>query len=219
MKNPDKNNPFKLYVEGIDDLAVITSIWIYHNSKHRFFVMQYDEENNRILGIDHILKLFSTRLKVADFQRLGIVVDADFADSGRGITHRWASLKGILVNAGYAPPDDIDPGGLVLEKDGLRVGVWIMPDNASEGMLEDFVASMIGEGDPLLARATGCVDAIPDPDRKFPGNHRLKAIVHTWLAWQEEPGKPFGIAIQNKSLDAKSTAASSLLAWLNKLYE
>ena len=219
MRNPDKNNPFKLYVEGIDDLAVITSIWMHRNSEHRFFVMQYDDENNKILGIDRILGLFSTRLKVADFQRLGIVVDADFVESGYGFAHRWETLRGILINAGYAPPDIIDPGGLVLERDGLRVGVWIMPDNASEGMLEDFVASMIGDDDPLFIRAESCVDAIPGLDRKFSDNHRLKAIVHTWLAWQEEPGKPFGVAIKNKSLDATSTAAKSLLAWLIRLFE
>ena len=73
--------------------------------------------------------------------------------------------------------------------------------------------------------------------------HRQKAFVHTWLAWQENPGMPMGQEIAAKALShdsaSRSTApigasrrwttiwafalsvrliASIFISWLNKLF-
>jgi hypothetical protein len=68
----------------------------------------------------------------------------------------------------------------------------VMPDNETGGRLEDFVSFMVPEGDKLWEHAGSAVDAIPDELRRFKPAHRAKAHVHTWLAWQKEPGVRLG---------------------------
>jgi hypothetical protein len=59
----------------------------------------------------------------------------------------------------------------------------------------------------------------PDKDRRFPQTQEMKANIHTWLAWQEEPGKPMGQAITKRYLDAAAPHAQQLMDWLCKLFD
>ncbi|MDQ2808925.1 MAG: hypothetical protein M3Z04_18780 [Chloroflexota bacterium] len=46
-----------------------------------------------------------------------------------------------------------------------------------------------------------------------------KAYIHTWPAWQEEPGKPMSVAIHpNHYLDAQAPAAQTFVDWLGRLF-
>jgi hypothetical protein len=71
-------------------------------------------------------------------------------------------------------------------------GAWIMPDNGSTGALEDFAAELVPASDTLWRRAGEAVDAIPKEERRFSEVRRSKVHMHTWLAWQEHPGSPWG---------------------------
>ena len=42
--------------------------------------------------------------------------------------------------------------------------------------------------------------------------------MHTWLAWQENPGRPYGTAITARFLDAEAPQADVLVAWINYLF-
>ncbi len=42
--------------------------------------------------------------------------------------------------------------------------------------------------------------------------------MHTWLAWQNKPGRPFGTAITARYLDADVPEATAFVAWLEKLF-
>ncbi len=42
--------------------------------------------------------------------------------------------------------------------------------------------------------------------------------MRTWLAWQEEPGKPFGTAITARYLDADAPPAKALVDWMRRLF-
>jgi len=144
----------------------------------------------------------------------GIVVDAN-----GDVDARWASIRNILLSEGYPEaPDSPAPDGTILSAPGrARVGAWLMPDNASPGMLEDFAARLIPADDYLWARAAEVVDGIPDEHRRFAAGHRSKAVVHTWLAWQETPGSPMGQAIGQGSLPATAPDALRFVAWLRRL--
>jgi hypothetical protein len=48
--------------------------------------------------------------------------------------------------------------------------------------------------------------------------HRSKALIHTWLAWQEAPGRPFGPALRARSQDAAAPDGRALLRWLDRLF-
>ena len=45
-----------------------------------------------------------------------------------------------------------------------------------------------------------------------------KAVIHTWLAWQKEPGRPFGTAITARFLDPNVPEVDVLVAWLKRLF-
>lgn len=71
-----------------------------------------------------------------------------------------------------------------------------MPDNHGPGMLEDPLLSLIPSDDPLLAHTRAAVDTLPE--QRFPEACRAKAHLHTYLAWQSDPGCPPGIAITRR---------------------
>jgi hypothetical protein len=202
-------DPLLLVVEGQDDKHVIWAILERHNFAPEFAIQ--DEG-----GYESLHQRHSRRLKPgSDLERIGIVVDAD-----ANILARWQSIRSVLDRAGYAgAPDQPDPAGTVIGHDILpRVGVWIMPNNVLPGMLEDYLAFLVPTGDGLLQRVSESLDGIPPEERRFADAHRPKALIHTWLAWQAEPGKPLGQAITARYLDADNPHVAVFLAWLTRLF-
>ena len=83
-------------------------------------------------------------------------------------------------------------------------------------MLEDFVVKLIPEDDDMLLAVDGLLDSIEgEKKQRFKSRHRPKARIHSWLAVQEEPGKPMGQAIKAKYLDTYRPVAKSFLQWIN----
>jgi len=91
-----------------------------------------------------------------------------------------------------------------------------MPDNLHSGKLEDFVSSLIPANDSLFPRAKAAVDGIPKNERRFSDPDLIKAQLHTWLAWQEEPGRHMGTAITAKSLGVDGPVADAFADWLRR---
>ena len=54
---------------------------------------------------------------------------------------------------------------------------------------------------------------------RFKEAHVAKARIHTWLAWQEEPGKPLGQAITKKFFDSSAPQAQQFIDWIRNLFE
>jgi hypothetical protein len=122
---------------------------------------------------------------------------------------------------GYSnTPQEPEIEGTIISQPGrATVGVWIMPDNQLPGMLEDFVRLLVHEKDKALwDRAVRSVKAIPKKERMFPEIHLAKVHLHTWLAWQEEPGTPIGLAITKRYFDANLPEAQRFIAWLRRLF-
>jgi len=44
-------------------------------------------------------------------------------------------------------------------------------------------------------------------------------MIHTWLAWQKEPGQPIGLSITKLFLKPDSASAQPLLDWLRLMYD
>lgn len=108
----------------------------------------------------------------------------------------------------------LPPPGSILP----RVGVWIMPDNRLPGILEDFIRDLVPAGDQLYEYAENCVAGIAPAQKRFRALDLPKVHIHTWLAWQDEPGKPLGQAITKGILDASSPQALNVVSWLKRLY-
>jgi hypothetical protein len=92
-----------------------------------------------------------------------------------------------------------------------------MPNNQASGMLEDFCCEMI-DGSALLG-VNDCIDlARAKGITTFKDSHRAKAVVHTFLALQDEPGKPLGQSITANTLRADTSTAQAFVAWLIRLF-
>ncbi|NQT15577.1 MAG: hypothetical protein HQ582_22660 [Planctomycetes bacterium] len=175
-------------------------------------------------GDTRLLESIPARLDTTGLERLAVVLDADYEETGKGPKSRWAAICGRLDAEGYENlPKLPEEKGTVCElpavrgRKPIRFGAWIMPNNGSDGMLEDFVANMIQENDDALSRVDPFLDSIPETDWRFKEIHRAKARVHTWLAVSERPGRPMGQAIKADShLDANHPTVEPFLAWVRR---
>jgi hypothetical protein len=198
-----------LVVEGRDDKHVFSAILNRHQFAPSFEIQ--DEG-----GFESLLARLSVRLKPGtDVKCIGIVVDAD-----ANAKVRWQSLKATLNRAGYAStPDEPDLAGSIVDHETLpRVGVWIMPNNTLPGMLEDYLRFLVPARDHLFERANRCVGEIPAEERRFAEHHSTKALIHTWLAWQADPGTPLGLAITKRYFESDGPHVDAVLEWLRRLF-
>jgi hypothetical protein len=209
MSRARSRNPRRLlWVEGKDDSAVVQSLCKLHQVPEVFRVVAKN-------GVEDVLDNFYTELRAPDAERLGVIVDANGNPQAR-----WDSIRHTLETEGYENvPKQLQPEGMIVPGTPHRpmFGAWIMPDNGSTGALEDFAAALVPASDTLWRRAGEAVDAIPEEERRFPAVRRSKVHMHTWLAWQEQPGSPMGQAIGKGDLDAQAPAAQRFIAWLRRL--
>ena len=202
-----------LLVEGTDDEHVLKHICGNRGIPHLDEVEKYG-------GIEKLLESLGVRLSLLNGEGdvIGIVIDAD-----TDISPRWQSIRDRITNIGYQNvPDQPDPDGTILDPPAgtylPRLGVWIMPNNQTGGILEDFLRFLVPQPNILFDHAKVSVAAIPEGERRFKQLYEPKAVIHTWLAWQEEPGRPFGTAISACFLDPNVPEVDVLVAWLKRLF-
>lgn len=200
-----------LLVEGNDDYHVVLNL----QGSRRIRVLDKAQIHD-LKGVEALLESLPVRIKASTGGAVGAIVDADTDLAGR-----WHGIRNNLRQLGYTEvPDDPLPQGTIVQPppDTLRpkVGIWLMPDNSTSGILEDFLRFLVPSDDPLIAAAEQAIDNLPVTP--FPEKDRSKALMHTWLAWREEPGKPFGQAITAHYLDAGVPQADVFVKWLQTLF-
>ena len=201
-----------LLVEGTDDEHVLKHICGNRGIPHFDDVRPHD-------GYQDLLEDFFTQLRAStnEGDSVGVVIDADENPDAR-----WQSIHDRLIQAGYQNvPAQPDPNGMIIDPLGEsllpRAGVWIMPDNGTHGNLENFLFSLVPQQDLLLAHATDVVESLPVGMQRFSDKDKPKAVMHTWLAWQSSPGRPYGTAITAGFLDPNVPQADVLVSWLRRL--
>jgi hypothetical protein len=199
-----------LLVEGKDDEHVFRALFGKHNLPQPT-IHQHE-------GYPRLLEAIPERLKESDVEAVGIVLDADTSLQGR-----WEAVRHRLVAAGYVTtPAEPDALGLVLTPpvDTIlpRVGVWLMPNNMVPGILEDFLRYLVPHGNALFGYAEQTVNGIAEDLRLFPPVDTPKALIHTWLAWQKEPGKPLGLSITAGFLKHTAPEAETIINWTQRLF-
>lgn len=197
-----------LLVEGSDDKHVMLALLQAHRVPEEFKIKDMG-------GVDPLLESLAVRLKARSEERLGVLLDAD-----EDLEARWLSIRN-LVHRHFpaALPERPGAEGTVVDLDeAFRFGAWIMPDNTLPGILEDFVRFLVPDGDALMAHTSDFVDGLPAGLCRFPATRRPKALIHSWLALQEQPGRPIGLAVTCKYLDAKAQVVQPLLDWIRALF-
>lgn len=195
----------RLLVEGKDDKLVLGKLVDYYFPSD----VSNKIDIRDLHGIDELLSSIPVQVKASDITTLGIVVDADIS-----VESRWKAVTNQLARAGYENIPKVPQSSGTLLSGGIltNVGIWIMPDNTLPGMLEDFLSFLVPSDDLLWEYAEECLS-------KITVKNYSKSLMHTWLAWQEEPGKPLGQAITMRYLDPDSEHSLRLASWIRLLLE
>ena len=204
--NPKFNS--QLLVEGNDDKHVIWALCQKFNLVQNFDVFDFN-------GINNLYEQIPVRFKQSEITTIGIIVDADSDLKGR-----WASLRNLLTAQGFTIPEELPGNGLILSNEAnKRIGVWIMPNNNLNGMIEDFITFLVPNDDKLLPIVNSTLKEIEDKKlNKYSLTHKSKATIHSWLSWQEDPGTPMGLGITKKYLTTDEETCLLLTNWLTLLF-
>jgi hypothetical protein len=197
-----------LLVEGVNDCHVVMALCTAHNVPETFGIYQCGSGERVLRRLDALI-ISSNRPQV-----IGVMLDADTSVEGR-----WQSIKSKLQDNSYTLPDEPDADGTVVEtsSDEPKLGFWLMPNNQDSGMLEDFCAELAQP--ESLAFARECVEqAHARQVTTFKEVHRSKAVIHTYLAWQNKPGYPLGLAITSQVLRPHTDVAEKFTNWLIRLF-
>jgi len=217
-------HPNKLLVEGDTDKRVIPEFieqngieW--ENNKKQPIV--YIKPEN---GIDDLLNIdvIKSELNRTSLKNLGIILDADEKPKDRqeAINNICKSLK---EDQRFLLSDNLTEDGLIFElKYGVKFGIWMMPDNQNQGMLETFLFYLITdnnpEDNPLWQYTKEVVKEAKQKGATYKDVHLDKAKIYTWLAWQNEPGRQLHQAIKEKILNPKHSLGQSFFRWFRQLY-
>jgi hypothetical protein len=198
-----------LYVEGKDDKNAIAHLLVRHGLP--WSIDHFVDSGNKT----KVLQAIGVSVPAGTGKSLGFILDAN-GDPGS----TWQSVMSRLGGVGVDVPSAIPADGFVGESKqfGARVGVWIMPDNRRSGALEDFLKDLIRQGDRLLPHAEDSTGKAKKLGAQYGDMDTRKAVLHSWLAWQKQPGLPYGSAIRAHYLQVDSVAARQFVAWFGRLF-
>ena len=208
----------KLLVEGATDKRVIPYLMESNG-------VDWGSPNDPVVlikpynGVEELLKPGVVEVELLDsgLEALGVMVDANGDASDR-----WSRIKTLCDDQFEDLPDRIPQNGLVTvhPETGARFGVWIMPDNRFSGMLEDFLIRLIPEDSRGLYGLAGrCVAEAARSGAPFKDVHKVKAEIHTWLAWQDEPGRQLHEAVHHQVLDPERPESQPFVDWFRRLFD
>jgi hypothetical protein len=147
---------------------------------------------------------------------LGVMLDADEKPQGR-----YANRRSQCLSDFPGMPQNLPSEGLVIENgDKKRLGVWIMPDNVTEGSLEVFLRYLVpSDLEALWNHAVDSSTSAKGLGATYRDCHCPKAHLYTWLAWHDEPAQRAGEAITRKILDPHAGSAKPFVKWFRELYQ
>jgi len=179
------SHPRLLLVEGDDDAHAIRNLLGQHDIPATFVEeagSQHSVALKQLEGVDDFPPAIRNELKVGpDLSVLGVVADAD-----RSQENEWKSVWNALHAHGERPPlPELKPDGWVgsvptFEHDEIPASVWIMPDNGSEGALEEFAMDLVPGEDELWNYSREVIGGLPE--RRFDDKDEGKAQIHLYVA-------------------------------------
>lgn len=197
-----------LLVEGPSDKQVVRSLRKRFRGKHS--IPEFEIREAR--GVDRLLSVIEAEIDVPGRIALGVLVDANDA-----VAERWNAVTGRIRCA----RPDMRLGNPMTDGTIIRgspdVGIWLWPDNESQGELEDFVGRMIPNSDPVWPLSTKYIGGIPKEYRRFAEKKTMRAKVHAWLATRETPGF-MGSTVGEDDLEVDGALVTRFANWLRNLF-
>jgi hypothetical protein len=200
-----------LLVEGKNDCHVVMALLNSRAIERNFGIYECGSYEGILQRLNALIKSSQNPSSI------GVVLDANQT----GVGPRWQSLKDKLKDRySYAFPKAVSQEGTVIESADSEpeLGVWIMPDNVSPGSLEDFCLKLVPEEEiRVVDRAVKLGEEAHVA--RFKPVHRSKALIHTYLAWQDEPGNPMGLSITTGRLPSEGAPVDLFVEWLRRLFD
>ena len=229
--------PCVIVVEGKTDQHVV--LHLLGGSDPRFADYKVDEQERSLIlrrsesvdgeiaiceegSVQELCGSIEWRLKASGLRRIGFVFDANDNPNARWERVRNEILK-VLPDLKRVIPAKPTSEGVWNSKNGLAVGMWMMPDNKSKGAVEDFLVRMIPDGDYCWGQARNYVGEVGKkrktlrPRKIFASKDARKAEIHAWLAVQENPGSPPGLGIGAGYFKSNIAEVQLFQDWLVKL--
>lgn len=211
---PDPNNKARLLVEGPDDLHALVALIeraLRPEAQPPWFPYVHPAG-----GWERLREALAVELKNGARSHLAAVVDADADVAGR-----WASIRQVLCDAGFEVPDALPPTGLILDarpNDALpRLGIWLMPDNQSDGVLENFLLPLRSGSGEVVRHADASTETARDLGAEL--RSLAKAKLHCWLSWRAEPGRALGTSGRSGAFDAEHASAQAFIDWMQGVFD
>jgi hypothetical protein len=212
-----------LLVEGVNDChAVFQLMWLVYHADPVFGIHECGNDDKVLDSLAS--RIVSTRSR----QRvLGLILDADIVGlrPDQVIQSRLDQLA-ARVGTRYPLPAVFPEGGLILDPlagrpdaDRLpKLGVWLMPNNKAYGMFEDLLMGSLSE--QVAAYTTTVVkQSKVDGIARFKDVHLSKAVIRTYLAWQDPPDIQYlGLAIKRGAFENIEAECKRFVQWLEQLF-
>ncbi|GAB4525297.1 MAG: hypothetical protein Tsb0020_43320 [Haliangiales bacterium] len=167
-------------------------------------------------GVQALLRreVIETELQQRGLERLGIIVDANSEPDAR-----WQALRNACIRQFPRLPEAVPEYGVVVANDERQtIGLWMMP-GPRPGMLETYLAKFIPDQQgTLYDYAREVVATASQRGASFKPDHRDKAELYTWLAWQDPPGRQLHDALIQKILRPNAQLAEPFVSWFRQLY-
>lgn len=142
----------------------------------------------------------------ASLASLAITRDAD-DDATAALASARAALAhvGLSIPAAHGRMEGTKP----------QVGIWILPDGATPGMLEDLCMGSV-QADLALPCVDEYFQCVLQRAGRQP-NNRSKARLHAWLASQTDPDKRLGEAAEKHYWPWNAPAFQPIISFLRTL--
>jgi hypothetical protein len=212
-----------LLVEGPNDChAVFHLMWLVHGVAPVFGMHECGNDEKVLDSL--AARIVSTRPRQ---RTLGLMLDADIAGlrPEQVIQSRLDQLSS-RVGTYYPLPHIFPEQGLIVDPLPQRpeanrlpkLGVWLMPNNRAHGMFEDLLMRSLA--DRVATYTTNVVkQSKADGIAKSRDVHFSKAVIRTYLAWQDPPDIQYlGLAIKMRAFENIESECSQFIQWLEKLF-
>jgi hypothetical protein len=212
-----------LLVEGLNDChAIFQMMWLVHKADPVFGIHECG-------GDDKVLDSLSSRLVSSQPRQkvLGLILDSDIegVNADQVIRSRLDQLR-TRIGEYYPLPEIFPEIGLILHPLASRpdvnrlpkLGVWLMPNNKAYGMFEDLLIEALRE--EVRSYTTTVVNrAKADQIATFKDTQLSKAVIRTYMAWQDPPDIQYiGLAIKKGTFANIENKCKEFIQWLTDLF-
>ena len=206
-----------LFVEGPDDMAVVNALVKVPLGLDIGRPVELARKPlSQTGGLEAAIAGFERRVRERKAgAHVGLLIDRDGHD-GRGDNmprvEGWSRINGLAAN------QSAGGGRTVILPDGGRLGIWMWPDNASTGDLENLVASRVTPGSAWDFARQASAEAKAKHLAEFDLLESRKVELKVRSVWLGESGGGYGHIIGRGKANLSVPGVLGFVKWFSWLF-